>query len=217
MKTRTILASAAAFFVGLAVCLAADAQMGTWKLNEAKSKSPRGGRHHRVYDRRRQIKVIVDGVAGRKATPRVDGQFDGKDYRSGEAARLAVYTKVDDHTMLDTKRVASSSPREDRRRRREVRVLTVPADDPRTRRESPTRRRQHKTLRDSEATSLTRNRRGQKNGTTWHSRGVFAGSRVSPPIHRALETKEPNPSSAGRHENRRVYEIAGSGDNVREL
>ena len=38
MKTKTILASLAAFFVGLALCLAADANMGTWKLNEAKSK-----------------------------------------------------------------------------------------------------------------------------------------------------------------------------------
>lgn len=38
MKTRTIVLTLALCFVGVAVCFAADANMGTWKLNEAKSK-----------------------------------------------------------------------------------------------------------------------------------------------------------------------------------
>src|SRR5713226_5820984 len=38
MKTRTILLTLATLFVAAVVCFAADAQIGTWKLNEAKSK-----------------------------------------------------------------------------------------------------------------------------------------------------------------------------------
>jgi len=44
MKTRTILLSLLLCFVGVAVCFAADSFMGTWKLNNAKSKSVRGRR-----------------------------------------------------------------------------------------------------------------------------------------------------------------------------
>ena len=38
MKIRTILLTMAALFAFVAVCVAADVNMGTWKLNEAKSK-----------------------------------------------------------------------------------------------------------------------------------------------------------------------------------
>ena len=38
MKTRAVLASLAAFLAGVAEGIAADAHMGTWKLNESKSK-----------------------------------------------------------------------------------------------------------------------------------------------------------------------------------
>jgi hypothetical protein len=37
MKTRTIIVTFAMCFVGLTLCFAEDANMGTWKLNEAKS------------------------------------------------------------------------------------------------------------------------------------------------------------------------------------
>ena len=47
MKTRTILGSLVAFFAGAILCFAADAHMGTWKLNEAKSKfSPGATKNH---------------------------------------------------------------------------------------------------------------------------------------------------------------------------
>ena len=42
MKARTILLSLALCFVSVAVCFAQDAFMGTWKLNEAKSKLSSG-------------------------------------------------------------------------------------------------------------------------------------------------------------------------------
>ena len=38
MKKRTILLSVAAVFAAAVVCFAANPNMGTWKLNEAKSK-----------------------------------------------------------------------------------------------------------------------------------------------------------------------------------
>ncbi len=38
MKTRMILAYLAVFFASFGLCLAGEPQMGTWKLNEAKSK-----------------------------------------------------------------------------------------------------------------------------------------------------------------------------------
>jgi hypothetical protein len=38
MKARVFVMTLVLGFVGVAVCLAADAVMGTWKLNEAKSK-----------------------------------------------------------------------------------------------------------------------------------------------------------------------------------
>ena len=49
MKTKTILVSLVVFLAGLAVCVATDLNMGTWKLNEAKSKlSPGAARNNTV-------------------------------------------------------------------------------------------------------------------------------------------------------------------------
>ncbi len=42
MKTRTIGLTIAMLFVGLAMCSAQNPSLGTWKLNEAKSKLPAG-------------------------------------------------------------------------------------------------------------------------------------------------------------------------------
>jgi len=85
MKTKTILASLAAFFVGLAVCLAADPNMGTWKLNEAKSKLGPGATKNDtvVYEAAGEnVKVTVDGIAsdGKPVHHEWTGKFDGKDY-----------------------------------------------------------------------------------------------------------------------------------------
>lgn len=83
MKTRTILASLAVFFAGFALCLAADLHMGTWKLNEAKSKlSPGATKNHTVvYEAAGDdVKVIVDGVDkdGKAVHTEWTGKFDGK-------------------------------------------------------------------------------------------------------------------------------------------
>ena len=85
MKSKTILASLAMFLAGFALCMASDLNMGTWKLNEAKSKfSPGAVRNNTVvYESAGDsVKVTVDGVdsEGKPAHSEWTGKFDGKDY-----------------------------------------------------------------------------------------------------------------------------------------
>jgi hypothetical protein len=85
MRTKTILWCLAAFLAGLAVSMAADLNLGTWKLNEAKSKLAPGASKLStvVYEATgASVKVTIDGVDG-EGKPVHDewtGKFDGKDY-----------------------------------------------------------------------------------------------------------------------------------------
>jgi hypothetical protein len=106
MKTRTMLASLAVFLGGVALGSAEDVNMGTWKLNEAKSKiSPGGPRNSTVAYTAAgdKVKVTVDGVdaEGKPAHSEWTGQFDGKDYAvSGDpTSDLRAYKRIDDHTL----------------------------------------------------------------------------------------------------------------------
>ncbi len=107
MKIRTSLAALTVFLAGAALCLAADANMGTWKLNEAKSKfSPGATKNHTVVYAPAagdMVKVTVDGVDkdGKPDHNEWTGKFDGKDYpvTGTTAYDTRAYTKVDDHTM----------------------------------------------------------------------------------------------------------------------
>ena len=106
MKTRTILFALLLCFVGVAVCFADDLQIGTWKLNEAKSKIGAGAPKLTtvVYEATGDsVKVTVDGTDG-DGKPLHDtwtGKYDGKDYpvtgSSTEDTRS--YKKVDEHTL----------------------------------------------------------------------------------------------------------------------
>jgi hypothetical protein len=107
MKTRTILASLVLFLGGLALCLAADnAFMGTWKLNESKSKltstAPKNNTvmYEAVGD---NVKVTVDGVDkdGKAIHSEWTGKFDGKDYpATGDPSEdMRSYKLVNDHTL----------------------------------------------------------------------------------------------------------------------
>src|SRR5262245_3039697 len=86
MKVRMILFVLALSFVAAALCVAADdAFMGTWKLNEAKSKIPAGmGKNTMVVYAAdgENVKITVDGVDGKGAAAHSEwtGKFDGKDY-----------------------------------------------------------------------------------------------------------------------------------------
>ncbi len=84
MKSRTVVLSLAMFFFGLTVCFASP-MMGTWKLNDAKSKfSPGASKSVTVmYEAAGDdMKCTIDGVDGQgKPYHNVwTGKFDGKDY-----------------------------------------------------------------------------------------------------------------------------------------
>jgi hypothetical protein len=106
MKTRTIIMTVAVCLVAGAMCFADDVQMGTWKLNEAKSKFAAGAPKNTtvVYEAAGdKVKVTVDGVdgEGKPAHNEWTGSFDGKDYPvTGDATSdTRAYKKVDDHTL----------------------------------------------------------------------------------------------------------------------
>src|SRR2546422_5087191 len=85
IKTRIAVLAAALSFTAVAACFAANPHMGTWKLNEAKSKLVPGmGKNTTVTyaEQKDKIKVTVDGVdKDGKATHSVwAGKFDGKAY-----------------------------------------------------------------------------------------------------------------------------------------
>jgi len=105
MKTRSIAMTIALCFVALAVCFAQNPNMGTWKLNEGKSKIAAGAPKNTqvVYEAAGDsIKVTVDGVGadGKPTHNEWTGKFDGKDYPlvgdSGADSRM--YKTVDAHT-----------------------------------------------------------------------------------------------------------------------
>jgi len=106
MNARTIVIALVACFVGLTLCFADDPNMGTWKLNESKSKlSPTAPKNTTVaYEAAGDnVKVIVDGVDrdGKATHNEWTGKFDGKDYPvTGDPNQdMRSYTKIDDHTL----------------------------------------------------------------------------------------------------------------------
>jgi hypothetical protein len=111
MKTRTILFALLLCSVGVALCFAYDLEMGTWKLNEAKSKV--GARAPKlttvVFEAAGEsVKVTVDGTDGdgKPMHNTWTGKYDGKDYpvtgSSTEDTRS--YKKMDDHTLAFTEK-----------------------------------------------------------------------------------------------------------------
>ncbi len=109
MKARATVLTLALCFVAAAVCFAADAFIGTWKLNEAKSKIDAGSPKNTtvVYEAAGDsVKVTTDGTNGdgKPSHSEWTGKFDGKDYPvTGDgSADTRSYTKVDDHTLAFT-------------------------------------------------------------------------------------------------------------------
>jgi hypothetical protein len=107
MKIKTSLLTLAVCFAAGTVCFAGDnPQMGTWKLNEAKSKmDPNGPKNNTVVysEAGDQMKITVDGMdaSGKAIHTEWTGMFDGKDYpvtgNPGEDTRA--YKKVDERTL----------------------------------------------------------------------------------------------------------------------
>jgi len=84
MKAKTIALTISLVFVSVALGFQNNPQMGTWKLNEAKSKFAGKARNQTVVYEAigDQIKVTVDGVDenGGAVHSEWTGKFDGKDY-----------------------------------------------------------------------------------------------------------------------------------------
>ncbi len=85
MKTRNIVATFAVCLFALALSAAENPNIGTWKLNEAKSKIPAGVAKNTtvVYSAAGDmIKVTTDGVdgSGKPIHSEWNGKFDGKPY-----------------------------------------------------------------------------------------------------------------------------------------
>jgi hypothetical protein len=85
MKTRIAVMALALSFVAAGACFAANPHLGTWKLNEAKSKfAPGMGRNTTVTytEQKDKIKVTVDGVDkdGKPTHGVWVGKFDGTAY-----------------------------------------------------------------------------------------------------------------------------------------
>jgi hypothetical protein len=107
MKTRTCLLTLAALLAAVVVCFAAeDVNMGTWKLNEAKSKiSPGVPKNTTVVYAAAgdNVKITVDGVDadGQPAHNEWTGKFDGKDYpvTGDPTSDTRAYKRVNDHTL----------------------------------------------------------------------------------------------------------------------
>jgi hypothetical protein len=96
----------AVFCAGFSTCCTASPQMGTWKLNEEKSKlNPSAARivtavYASVGD---SVKITLDGI-GKDGKPIHDewtGKLDGKDYPVAGDPRsdMRSYETIDDHTL----------------------------------------------------------------------------------------------------------------------
>jgi hypothetical protein len=109
MKTRTVLLTLVLCFLAGAVCLASDVQLGTWKVNDAKSKIAAGAPKNStvVYEAAGDsVKVTIDGNApdGTAMHSEWTGKFDGKDYPStgNPNEDMRSVKQIDDHTLLVT-------------------------------------------------------------------------------------------------------------------
>lgn len=106
IKTRIAVVAVALWFTAAAVCFAASPHLGTWKLNEGKSKlAPGTGKNHKVVytEMKDKMKITVDGVDkdGKPAHAVWVGKFDGKAYKSkGNLSwDSAAYKVVNDRTL----------------------------------------------------------------------------------------------------------------------
>jgi hypothetical protein len=105
MRTKTILLALALCFVAVTASFASNPNMGTWKLNESKSKIPPTATKNStvVYEAAGDnVKVTVDGTdgSGNPLHNEWTGKFDGKDYplTGDPTADTRSYKKIDDHT-----------------------------------------------------------------------------------------------------------------------
>jgi hypothetical protein len=109
MRTKMTGLTLALCFLGAVVCFADDPQIGTWKLNEAKSKFASGvpKNHTVVYETAGDnVKITVDGTDkdGKSTHNEWTGKFDGKDYpvTGDPTSDMRSYEKVGDRVLKMT-------------------------------------------------------------------------------------------------------------------
>jgi len=105
MRAKAIALTISLVFVAAVMAFADSPHMGTWKLNEAKSKLSGKARNNTVIYAAEgdQIKITVDGVDenGNAAHNEWTGKFDGKPYPvTGDSnADTRSYTQVNTRTL----------------------------------------------------------------------------------------------------------------------
>ena len=114
MKVIVMLLTLVVFLAGAVVCLADEPNMGTWKLNEAKSKfSPGAGKNHTVvYEAAGDnLKVTVDGndSAGNSTHNEWTGKFDRKYYpvTGDPTSDMRSYRRINSRTLAITAKKGS--------------------------------------------------------------------------------------------------------------
>jgi hypothetical protein len=104
MKARNAVLTLVVLLFGLTVCFASNPTLGTWKLNEAKSKLSPGLPKNLtvVYTAAGEnIKGVIDGVDGQGKPTHNEwtGKFDGKDYpvTGDPSSDTRAIKQIDDH------------------------------------------------------------------------------------------------------------------------
>ncbi len=106
MKARRIALTLVTLVAGLTICAAQNPNLGTWKLNEAKSKlSPGLPKNLTVVYAAAgdNIKTTIDGVDGQGKPTHNEwtGKFDGKDYpvTGDPSSDSRAVKQIDDHHL----------------------------------------------------------------------------------------------------------------------
>ena len=104
MNKRKVVGTFLMLFVGLTMCFASNLNLGTWKLNEAKSKiAPGSSKNVTVIysEAGDSMKATIDGVDGQGKPTHNEwtGKFDGKDYPvTGDATSdTRAIKQIDEH------------------------------------------------------------------------------------------------------------------------
>jgi hypothetical protein len=106
MRVRKTVFTVVTLFVGLTMCAAQNPHLGTWKVNEAKSKITPGTQENLTVTYEAagdNIKATLDGIdaQGKPTHNEWTGKFDGKDYpvTGDPTSDTRAYKKIDDRTL----------------------------------------------------------------------------------------------------------------------
>lgn len=108
MRIRTLVSTLSLVVLGTAIGIAASPQIGSWKLNEAKSKFSGVAKNTLVVytEAGDSVKVAIDGIDadGKAFHSEWMGKFDGKDYPvTGDSSTDArSYTVINANTLAFT-------------------------------------------------------------------------------------------------------------------